>query len=183
MKLELFVGSLITPFHTPLPSLLEQWEGEQGLPFLLYINVRLLASSLPLASLVLSLLPWRYVINYNERRWGGGGREWHLCQCVFCHLKLYAKSHGRKIRRTCSDLAWLSHVLSVVRDFTSCLVGGEVWSSRSKCSTSICSRQLNVQLQLVWWEIWDLKSIMSDWNTRGFLWNVILCCALSTLDN
>lgn len=63
--------------HTTSLSL-EQREGERGLPFLLYINVRLQPSWLQLTSLVLSLLPSRYAINYNKRN--GGNSDIHITE-------------------------------------------------------------------------------------------------------
>lgn len=104
MKPELFAGSLITPFHTPLPFLPEQREGERGLPFfLLYINVRLQSSKLRLVSAAPSGLPGDAWLNKMER--GGCGVEgvslmslstlnfmqdpcpWNWRKCIFFFLR------------------------------------------------------------------------------------------------
>lgn len=51
------MGSLITPFHTPLPFLQNEGKVNKDSFFLLYINVRLQSSGLRPVSVAPSMLP------------------------------------------------------------------------------------------------------------------------------
>lgn len=83
MKLQLFVGSLITPFHTPLPFPLNKGKVNKDFHFFRCSSMsdyrRPGLSQLPSARSPLPLKPLRvrYAINYNEV---GPGWGWHWCQ-------------------------------------------------------------------------------------------------------
>lgn len=78
MKLELFVGSLITPFHTPLPLPLKKGKVNKDFHFFAVRQCQITAvpasASFPFARPLLPLKPLRvrYAINYNEVRPGWG---------------------------------------------------------------------------------------------------------------
>lgn len=167
----------------------EQREGERGLPFLLYINVRLQPSWLQPASPAHSVCPRDMPLII--MKWGVKKKKKValMSVCIHCHLKLYARLMAVKLKGLALNFLWSSHVPVPSSWFHVSSVRGKLETSFKMLSIS--SRQPNVPLQLVQRVILDLShhpgivlALMSNWNISCCLpWNVILCCTLGTLED
>lgn len=160
----------------------EQREGERGLPFLLYINVRLQPRWLQLASLAQSVLPrdMRLII----MKWG---KKWHWCQRVHAVTLNFMQDSWPWNWSNWLRIFMIVTCLFLNSWFQVLLCRGRFGMSFKMSSVS--SRQPNAPVQLVWRVILESSSqyylaLMSNWNISGCLpCNVILFCILGTLED